>query len=170
VPGAVAALALLAAAAPAAAEDPAAAGPAIACCVIPAETPVEVELLQAIGSGRSRTGEMFPVRLAAPIVIGGRTLVPAGAGGMGEIVHAAPRRLVSRAPGELILALRYLDAGGTRIPLHRLRFSHSGRVGPGLRPVGSAGVPSPGMGMDLDVPVGTRLEGRTRDDVAIPAP
>lgn len=165
---AAAALALLAIGAPASAQEPATAAPA-ACCVIPAETPVEVELLEEIGSGHSMTGQMFPIRLAVPIVIDGRTLVPVGTAGMGEIVHAAPRRWVSRAPGELIIALRYLELDGIRIPLHRIGYSGSGRVGLNFMFISSGIIDfSPGYGRNLNIPVGTHLGGVTRGDVTIP--
>ena len=166
-----AALAMLLGPAAAPAQEPAAAGaPANACCTIPAETLVEVETLQEIRSGRNRTGEMFPIRLVEPIVVDGRTLVPAGAGGMGEVVHSARRGLVSSAPGELILALRYLEAKGVRIPLHRLQFSASGREGARLYIGGGSILIREGVGgSNITLPVGARLAAKVRGDVAIPA-
>lgn len=164
---AVAALALLPAF-PAALAQQSAATATGACCTIPAETLVEVELLQEIHSGRNRTGETFPIRLIEPIVVDGRTLVPAGAAGMGEVVHAARRGLISSAPGELILALRYLDANGVRIPLHRLQFSASGREGLRMHIGGGSVLLREGVGgRNIIVPVGALLAARVRGDVPL---
>lgn len=158
-------------AAPAPVAAAAAQGPASACCTIPGETLVEIELMQDLRSGRNRTGELFPIRLAAPIVIDGRELAPAGAAGVGEVIHSAPRRLVSHAPGELIIALRYVEAGNVRIPLHRLQLSMSGREGQMyFMSINGAFSMAQGMGGNVNVPAGTHLQAKVRGDIAIPAP
>ncbi|HVQ10079.1 MAG TPA: hypothetical protein VMS43_16770 [Allosphingosinicella sp.] len=156
--------------APAGAEPALTQAPAPICCTIPAGTIVQIELDQDLGSGRSRTGEMFPIHLVDPVVVDGRTLVPAGARGMGEVVHAAPRRWVSQAAGELILAARFLEAGEARVPLHRLGFARTGREGAFLVMSGPGFVSmGQGMGGNINVPAGTRLEARVRGEVRIPA-
>jgi len=165
-----AALALLLAASASPAQAPVEAAPAPVCCTIPAETLVEIELDEEVGSGRSRTGQTFAIHLVDPIVVDGRTLVPAGARGMGEVVHAAPRRWVSNAAGELILAARFVEMGEIRVPLHRLGFARTGREGqffvmsgPGFVSMGQ------GMGGNITVPAGTRLQAKVRGNVHVPA-
>ena len=101
-------------------EAPAAPALEAACCTVPARTPVEIELLDTINSKANHSGESFAFRLAAPLTIDGRVLVPAGTTGVGEVVHAERARFGGRA-GELILAARYLDFNGTRIALRTLR-------------------------------------------------
>jgi len=147
------------------------AAPAAACCTIPAETVVDIEVDQAVGSRESRTGDTFPIHLAADIVVDGRTLVPAGAPGIGEVVHAARRRLYSGSPGELILAARFVQSGDLRIPLHRLGFMRSGRDGPTylIFGPGYASV-APGIGGNVEVPAGTRLKAKVAGDVHVPTP
>jgi hypothetical protein len=89
---------------------------------VPALTEIAVEILADLGSRTSKQGDLFPLRLAAPIVIEGVELVPAGTPGMGEVIHAK-RSGGSGAAGELVLAARYLEAGSRRLPLRSLRIN-----------------------------------------------
>lgn len=100
--------------------------PCAECVTIPALTPVKLELLATLGSKLSKSGEMFPIRLAEPIFIDGREVVAAGATGMGEVVHAKKSGGMGAA-GELVLAARYLDIGGQRLRLRSMSQSPSGR-------------------------------------------
>ena len=109
-------LALIAASAPA---------PAAQTVLIARDTPVEIEFTTTLSSASAKAGEAFAFRLAAPILLGGREVVPAGAMGTGEIIEAKPAA-GSGVPGVLILALRSLDHGGQTIPLYRLQ---QGEVG-----------------------------------------
>ncbi len=88
---------------------------------IPALTPVRIEIQSEISSKTAKIGEMFAIRLASPIVIDGKVIVPEGITGQGEVIHAAKARAAGKA-GELILAARYLDWNGTRITLRTLRY------------------------------------------------
>lgn len=88
---------------------------------IPALTVVRIEILAAMDSSINKIGEHFPIRLAAPIDLGDGLSVPAGTTGQGDVVHAAKSRFGGKA-GEMILAARYLDYEGTRIPLRSLTF------------------------------------------------
>lgn len=94
------------------------------CCMIPAETPVMLEVMETVGSRHSRSGQMFAIRLAQPIVVEGRTLVPAGAEGVAEVVHAARG---GNKGGELIVSARSLRYRGVSVPLHRTRFARTGK-------------------------------------------
>lgn len=97
-----------------------------ACCTVPALTEVEIEILAPLNSQANRIGEKFALRLAQPIVIDGKTVVPAGAAGSGDVVHAAKSRFGGK-PGEMILTARYIDHQGVRIPLRSLRPSMRGQ-------------------------------------------
>ncbi|NJS13490.1 MAG: hypothetical protein HC788_01425 [Sphingopyxis sp.] len=92
-----------------------------AALTLPAFTMVEIEILTPLNSKTSRMGEMFPIRLAEPIIIDGTILVPAGATGEGEIIHAAKARAAGKA-GEMILAARYIEHRGIRIALRSFKF------------------------------------------------
>lgn len=119
---------------PAAADPPAAApvpptppAPLPKCTsgVIPALTPVSLQILDELGSKISRTGQSFTIRLTEPIAIDGCEAVPTGATGRGEVVHAK-KNGGSGTPGELVLAARYLDVGDRQL---RLRSMHLSVVG-----------------------------------------
>jgi len=108
-------------AAPAEAPPPEANAADSPCCTVPARTPIEIELLETVNSKANSPGQTFAFRLAAPLTIEGRVVIPAGTPGVGEVVHAERARFGGRA-GELILAARYLDFNGTRIALRTMRF------------------------------------------------
>lgn len=93
--------------------------------VVPALTPVSVELLATLGSKISKSGDRFPIRLAAPIAVAGREVVPAGIAGEGEVVHAKSSGGMGAA-GELVLAARYVDWNGRRLKLRSLRLAANG--------------------------------------------
>jgi hypothetical protein len=172
-----------------AATDPAAAAPAEAapatpaeapagaCCTVPARTPIEIEILDAVNSKANHNGDHFAFRLAAPLTIDGHVVVPAGTTGVGEVVHAERARFGGRA-GELILAARYLDLGGTRIPLRTLRFGpQHGRDSSGtvtaLSIAAAATVPALAMlgyliaGGEVNVPAGTHARAQTASEIVL---
>lgn len=113
---------------PPAAAAPAPGDPAACdgCLTVPALTPVRIQLLKTLGSATSNTGDLFPIRLAAPIMIDGKEAVPAGVTGLGEVVHAK-KNGGAGAAGELVLAARYLEVGGKRLRLRSLRTEQSGQ-------------------------------------------
>jgi len=106
-------------AAPAATTD--APAPAEGLVRLPANTPVELEIAGALSSKTSKIDETFAIRLHSAIVIGGRTIVPAGTMGQGQVVHAAKARAMGKA-GELILAARYIECGDTRVRLRGFKL------------------------------------------------
>lgn len=88
---------------------------------LPSLTPVEIEILATINSAVNKIGEHFPIRLARPVALPDGREIPAGVTGQGDVVHAAKSRFGGK-PGELILAARYLDWNGARIPLRSMRY------------------------------------------------
>ena len=98
--------------------------PAPSCCTIPALTVVELEFVDAASSRTSKAGDVVAVRLAEPLVIAGRTVLPAGTRGTAEVIQASKARIMGKA-GELTLAARSLELNGVRVPLKRLRYGRS---------------------------------------------
>ena len=84
-------------------------------------TPVVIEILDPLGSKTSQSLESFRIRLAEPIVVDGNELVPAGAEGMGEVVHAKKAGGMGAA-GELVLAARYLTVDGRELRLRSMEL------------------------------------------------
>ncbi|KQN25755.1 hypothetical protein ASE86_05990 [Sphingomonas sp. Leaf33] len=85
-----------------------------------------LEIRSALGSKLSKPGDLFPIRLVDPIMDGDRVVVPAGATGTGEVVHAK-KAGGSGTGGELVLAARYLDVCGRQLRLRSLHMAPNGR-------------------------------------------
>ncbi|MDQ4087352.1 MAG: hypothetical protein M3177_04985, partial [Pseudomonadota bacterium] len=145
------------------------------CCTVPARTPLDIEIADAVGSRRSTNGQTFAIVLAEDLVVDGRVVVRAGARGVGEVVHAARAGMGGRA-GELILAARYLEVDGQRIPLRTMRYGRSqGADSSSAVNVGNmvAAATVPGLavvglfirGGEIDIPAGTRANAQTATQV-----
>jgi hypothetical protein len=96
-----------------------------ACCTVTAGTQIEIEIDEAIDSAQRKRGDKFAISLHAPVMVGGTLILPAGTQGVGEVVHAERARGGGK-PGELILAARYLELDGRRIPLRGLKLGAAG--------------------------------------------
>ncbi len=153
------------------------------CCILAANTIVEIEITQPVGSKISKTLDAFTFRVAEPVLVDGQILIPAGAEGVGEVVHAARAGFGGHA-GELILAARYVTLGDIRVPLRRFRYgsshgeSHEGSatlaalaVSPvlGLLINGSEITLTPGTRAHASVATDTRLPALVEPDEAAPA-
>ena len=109
------------------------------CCVIKALTPVRLAITNPINSNQAYPGQRFSLTLGEPILLENGRLIPAGTPGEGEVVHAARTGLAGK-PGELLLAARFLDYRGVRIPLRSMRFGGSGKDNVGLAMITYAAV------------------------------
>src|SRR5262249_51601016 len=90
-----------------------------------ADTPVRIELGEAVSSKDRKDGDKFAIRLAPPIVVDGRIVAPAGSPGQGEVIYAE-RGGGGGKPGKLVLAVRYIDVGGVHIRLKALQLGAGG--------------------------------------------
>ena len=70
---------------------------------IPAGTPLEVRLDESVGTKHDRAGERFSATLAAPIVMGGRIVLPAGTRFTGHLTESKPS---GRLKGRAVIAVR----------------------------------------------------------------
>ncbi|MBX9795738.1 hypothetical protein [Sphingomonas sp.] len=138
--------------------------------VLPAKTPVRVKLLSALGSKISKIDQHFPIELAEPVTVDGVALLPAGIRGEGEVVHAARARWGGK-PGELILAVRFLQCGAVRVPIGRFRYAEAGKSRSGEAMAASL-VLTPAVflvaGGEVNVPAGTLADAQTVADTALP--
>jgi hypothetical protein len=145
--------------------------PAPAGRVLPANATVELEITEAISSKTRRRGERFGLRLRAPLLVDGAVALPAGTPGVGEIIHADHAHGGGK-PGELLLAARYLEYAGVRIPLRGFRIGATGkdRSDAAL----TAGIIALGPfahfihGGEVEVPVAAAAQARLSGDVALP--
>jgi hypothetical protein len=137
-------------------------------------TPVEFEFAEEVKSNQAAVDQYFAIRLIAPILVDGVEIVPAGTTGKGQVVHSAKAGWGGKA-GELIVAARYIEYRGVRIPLRRFRMGEAGtgqnRVGEAA--VASAVVPVAGFlisGGEKIIAAGTRANAIVSTDTELPAP
>lgn len=139
-------------------------------CVAVAGTPVDIEMLDPIGSATSTRGMSFRIALAAPLVVDGIELLPAGAAGQGEVVHADRSRGGGK-PGELLLAARYLEHDAGRIPLRGMKMGGHGedRIQAALATSFAIGPFAHFIrGREIEIPAGTRAHARLSADATLP--
>lgn len=153
------------------AATPSAEAAAPATIRIPAGTPVQVEITEALSSESSLPQQLFALRLAEPIVLtDGRVLVPAGVIGGGEVVDAHPSAFGGRQ-GRLILSGRFLEIGGQRVRIRSMQLNVAGEDRGGATMAAAIVVGVPAMliqGNEVRIPVGTRATARLAVDVDIP--
>lgn len=133
------------------------------------DTLVDIEIAEPVSTRAQRQGDMFAIRLAEPIRLNGQILVPAGVAGQGQIVDAGRAGMLGK-PAKLVLAARYLDWNGRRIPLRAFRWSATGVDRDGAVMVLSF-VPYAGVlsifihGGEIDIPVGARAQAKLADQL-----
>jgi hypothetical protein len=147
------------------------AAPSLTGDILPAKTVVEIMISGDLSSKTNKIGDMFTIRLAEPVKLGDRIILPAGTTGKGEVVHAARARWGGKA-GEMILMARYLDCGNVKIPLGHFHFGGGGeaRVGEAMA-VGMVFTPAMFLvsGGEMNVPTGTRGNAQISTESTVPA-
>lgn len=146
--------------------------PAPVATAVPAGTYVDFEILDPINSKLSKPEDRFRIRTIVPVALNGAVVIPAGALGEGEVIHAARARAAGKA-GELIMAARYIEHQGQRIALRSFRFAQAGasRTDEAIL-VGLVAVPVVLFmaGSDVDVPVGARGQAKLVADLPFTLP
>jgi hypothetical protein len=153
---------------------PSAAAAPSAALLAPAGADVLVELSETVGTKGRKPGDHFTLRLAEPLIVGDRVVIPAGATGVGEIIDVARPGMAGR-PAKLILAARYIETGGTRVTLHAFQL---GGMGVSRKDAAAALSFAPYVGVfalavtggDLEYPAGARARAKILADVVLPPP
>ena len=141
--------------------------PALAAtCTVPEGAELSIETGETIFSKTAKPGDHFPIRLGQPLTIDGVTAIPAGATGMGEVIHAARSSGWGKS-GELILAARYLDIGGTRLPLRAFRINSAGAQQHGIIFTGTT-VARTITADDIQVDAGTVATAKAAQAIEVP--
>ena len=139
---------------------------------VPAGTVVFVEINETVGSKVFKRGDKFNLRLAAPILLEGRVVVPAGVTGVGQVIDAAPSGALGK-PAKLLVAARYLDLNGAQIPLRSLQLGRAG-VDNTNAIMAASFVPYVGLlamfmhGGEIDIPTGTLGQAKLAVDLDVP--
>lgn len=137
---------------------------------IPAKTIVEIEITEGLSSRTNNIGDMFALKLATPLIIDGKTILPAGLTGRGEVTHVAKTSGGGQS-GELIVNARYLQCGDLRIPLGHFHYGIAGKSNVGnafavaqIIPFGQFLV----SGHDAVIPAGSSGTAQVNADVVLP--
>lgn len=92
---------------------------------VPSGTAVAVRLQQSISSASATSGDSFDFVLAEPLVVGEKTIAPAGALGTGRVVAARKSGRLHNS-GYLRLALASIEIDGEQVPLQSSSIFISG--------------------------------------------
>ncbi len=79
---------------------------------VPKGTSISATVGQTLASNKSHAGDSFTANLAAPVKVGGKTVIPKGAQVTGRVVTAK-----KKGPAELTVALASVQIGGVSYPL-----------------------------------------------------
>ncbi len=129
---------------------------------------VELELAEPMSSLRHHRGDNYKLRTTAPIVVDGETLVPAGTEVVGAVVHANKSRSGGQA-GELLLAARSMQVGGTTVPLKGMKLGASGQDKSTDALVASFVIGPFAMfmhGQEIEIPAHTQAHAKVAADVS----
>lgn len=143
---------------------------------VPALTPVVLVIDEHLGSKLSKTGAIFPLHLGKPIIVAGKEVVPAGAVGEGEVIHAKKAGGMGAA-GELVLAARFVTVYGRPLKLRSMRIALAGNDAiHTVDTINAASVVSPlpiglvgffMIGQNVVITRGTIAEAKTAADFAL---
>lgn len=139
-----------------------------AAIVLPANTVVELEMVDTISSKTSKPGDFFKLKTALPVQRDGIEIIPAGTPVVGQVVHAQAARGGGKA-GELIVAARYIELPQGQIKL-RSGFGATGQDKTNDALVAAVLFGVIGMlvrGKDLELPAGHALSARLSADSTI---
>lgn len=154
-----------------------AAGQAIAptpATMIAPGSPVIVELVEPVSSRSHKRGDRFAIRLAAPVTLDGKVVLPTGTTGIGEVVDAGSAGMLGK-PAKLVLAARYLNLDGRHVPLRTLRLGAVGKDNTNSVMVGSF-VPYAGLlaifirGGEIEIPAGALAQAKLAEGFAPDTP
>ena len=146
--------------------------PPVPCCELRTLTPVFLTIAEPLDSDKSQIGQYFRLTLRQPLEIAAGFTIPAGTTGAGQVVHAAKSRAMGKA-GELVLAARYLDFQGVRIPLRSLRYG-SGQGKDNVDTAAIVGFAVSALitpfitGGEVRIPAGTDVWAKVAADVTFP--
>jgi hypothetical protein len=138
--------------------------------ILPANTVVELEMVDPISSKTSKRDDFFKLRVVADVKVGEQVVIPAGTPAVGQVVHAQKSGGGGK-PGELILAARHIDLPQGQIKLHS-SFGAAGKDRTNASMAVSVALGVMGLfvhGKNIDLPVGSALSARVAEDTPITA-
>jgi hypothetical protein len=145
------------------------------CCNVPAGTEVEVQLVDQVSTKAQKSGDLFTLRLVAPLIVRGQVVLDAGTTGAGIVVESA-RPGIGGKGAKLVLAARYLQQGERRFELEGFQLAAAGRdnsaaaqamglTGIAFAPLGFVGLAIPGG--NVAFPPGTSATAKLASSVTL---
>jgi len=149
--------------------------------IIPARTPVRLQLQQALSSKTTQQGALVEWRIFEDVIIDGKVVIAKDSRAYAEVTHVQKAGFGGR-PGEMLLTARYLELGAQQLRLRSLQPEVSG-VGKSqsdasyaVGATAAATVPVLGFaavfitGGEIIIPVGTLATAMTAVEWIIPLP
>ncbi len=152
--------------------------PPAAQAAVPNGTPIVVEITDLVSTTTAKRDDMFNLKLAEPVMLNAVVAIPAGTPGKGQVIDAAKAGMGGK-PGKLVLAARYLELAGQKIPIRGLRMDTGGKNNTGgavaVSVVGGAVGGLVGLattGGEVEIQPGTRAAAKLGIDFApgVPGP
>ncbi len=136
---------------------------------VAAGTYVLIEMAEPISTKTIKQGDTFAIRLAAPVMLGGQTILPVGVTGVGQVVDVG-RPGFGGKPAKLVLAARRLTFNGQTIALRAMQLGATGADNSG-EALAISFIPYVGLaslfiqGDEIDLPVGVRARAKLAADL-----
>ncbi len=111
---------------------------------------------QTLASNKSHAGDSFTANVAAPVKVGGKTVIPKGAQVTGRVVTAK-----KKGPAELTVELASVQIGGVSYPLE------TNSIGQSSQSLAKDGTATKGK-KDITLPAESHLKFRLAKSVKIP--
>ena len=145
------------------------------CCTIPAGTEVAVEVVRSINTHDIKTDMAFDLRLAAPVIVDGQVMLPAGTTGVGRVVQASRPGLGGKG-AKLVVSAEYLNVPGGGLKLAGMQLTGTGKDhsmaanilglgGIAFAPIGIAGIAV--TGDQVEIPAGVVASAKTAESVTL---
>jgi hypothetical protein len=142
---------------------------------VPAGTPVAVELVAPLSTADAQTGDLFKLRLAAPVIVDDQIVIPAGAEGVGQVVQSSGPGIGGKG-AKLVVSAESLTVFGGAIKLQAMQLTATGKdhsaasgalglAGLAFMPLGIVGIAL--TGGDIEIPAGTVAAAKTGESVTL---
>lgn len=123
---------------------------------VPKGTAISATVGQTLASNKSHAGDSFTANVAAPVKVGGKTVIPKGAQVTGRVVTAK-----KKGPAELTVELASVQIGGVSYPLE------TNSIGQSSESKAKDGTATKGK-KDITLPAESQLKFRLAKSVKIP--
>jgi hypothetical protein len=136
------------------------------------DTMVRITVERTLQSDQIAPGDRFPIRLAVPVVIDGRELLPAGLIGEGEVIDTK-KSGGGGAAGGIVTNARFLMCGTVRVPVGKMHLNAGGKDHAALSAAVSSGFGVFGMlvkGKNAVIPQGSTADAKIIADTVVDVP